>query len=438
MNYSDTERVATILESQGLFEVDDLLAGDIAVLNTCSIKQKAEDKVFSFINNIDKKRRKDKRDVKILVTGCMVKKTSTQGDEERDPLLKRIPQIDAVFRIEDTMFLPEMLGLGKSSDEEDYLNIIPKYKNPYQAIVPIQTGCDNFCTYCVVPFTRGREKSRSMEQILREVEGLAKHGVKEVWLVGQNVNSYGKGLPKTKRQFDEENATWMDGDEKTPFTQLLEKVNAIEGIERIRFQSANPHDMTDDIIEAICTLPAIMPALHFAVQSGNDEVLKRMNRRHTFQAYKDIVKKIRTKRPDFAITTDIIVGFTDETDQAFEDTLQGMKDIDVDLIYISQYSLRPGTPAAKTMEDNIPQNVKKARWHTMNDWLKAHVKQKMESLIGSTQKVLVEHINEEGIAEGKTEHSRSCQIVGENIQLGDIVEVKIHEASQWSLKGDKI
>lgn len=445
MNYSDTERVATVLESLGLFEIEDTKNADVVIFNTCSIKQKAEDKVFSLIHNIHKKRKKEKKEVKILVTGCMVKQTSSQADEEKDPLLKRIPEIDAVFRIEDTLLLPQILKISENSFEQKeeageskrYLSIIPKYKNKVQAIVPIQTGCDNFCTFCVVPFTRGREKSRSIEHIMKEVTALAKRGVKEIWLVGQNVNSYGKGLPETKRQFDEENAKWFESSEKTPFTLLLEQVNAVEGIERIQFQSSNPHDMTDDIIDAICTLPKVMPNLHFALQSADNEVLKKMNRRHTWEQYKNIVEKIRSKRPDFAITTDIIVGFTDESDEAFERTIQAMEEIDIDLIYLSQYSLRPGTAASKVLPDNVPQEVKKARWHKLNDWLKKHVHKKLHSLIGSTQKVLIEKIID-GVGEGKTEHNRSCQVFGNNFQEGDIVQVKITGNSQWTLQADII
>lgn len=438
MNYSDTERVASVLESQGLFEVEDLLDADIAILTTCSVKQKAEDKVFSTINNIHKNRKKKKKDVKIVLTGCMVRKSSSQADEEKDVLLPRIPEIDMVFRIEDTALLPQLLGLGKSKMETSYLNIIPKYKSQFQAMVPIQTGCDNFCTYCIVPFTRGREQSRPMDDIIREITMLAKRGLKEVILVGQNVNSYGKGLPETKRKFDEENFTWMDGEDKTPFTVLLERVNEIPGIERIRFQSSNPHDMTDDMIKAIATLPKVMPSLHLALQSGDDQVLKRMNRRHTYAQYKAIVDKLRAYNPLFSITTDIIVGFCGETEEEFQNSMKAITEIDTDLIYISQYSVRKGTPAEKSMIDDVSAEVKKDRWHRMNNWLKSHVHAKMKSLIGTTQKVLIENI-QEGLAEGKDEYNRACQVqLSSDTQVGDTVEMKVDSISTWSMRGRQL
>lgn len=435
MNYADSERVFYLLESAGLEERESYLDSEIVIFNTCSIKQKAEDKVYSMINNVSKKRRKENTEKKILLTGCMVKKTSIQESEEKDPLLKKFPEIDCVFRIEDTPKLLELLNIGKDQKLESYFDIPQKYSNKYQAIVPIQTGCDNFCTFCVVPYTRGREVSRNMDSILREIKALARNGCKEVTLVGQNVNSYGKGLPGIKRQFDEENNKWTKGNAKTPFTLLLEEVNKIEGIERIRFQSSNPHDMTDDIIEAICTTEKVMPHLHFALQSGDDEILQKMNRKHSYADYKDIVDKIRNLRPDFAITTDIIVGFSGESENAFQKTIQAMQDTDPDLIYISPYSLRKGTAAAKTIEDNVHQSVKKERFHILNNWLKDHISKKLKTLVSKKFKVLVENINEKGEAEGKTEHNRQCIIKDQNLSVGDIVEVEVTKSSTWSLEG---
>lgn len=434
MNYSDTERVCSVLESVNLEEVEDTLKADIAILTTCSVKQKAEDKVFSFIHNFSKARKKDGVDRKIFLTGCMVKTSSTQESEKKDPLLHRIPELDGVFRIEDILRLPQLLNIGTSIEKNSYLDILPKYKSAFQAFVPIQTGCDNFCTFCIVPFTRGRERSRRMEEIIKEITFLAKKGLKEVTLVGQNVNSYGKGLSENKRKFDEEHSKWMDGNEKTPFTLLLEKVSNIEGLERIRFQSSNPHDMTDDMIQSICTLPKVMPHLHFALQSANDNVLKRMNRKHRYIEYKNIVEKIRKQRPDFSITTDIIVGFCGETEKEFQDSLRIFEDIKPDLVYISQYSPRKGTASEKAMRDDVPQDIKKQRWHIMNDLLKKQVKEKMQSLIGSQQRVLIEKLTDD-IAEGKTEHNYVCQIEAKNIKVGDIVEVEITGSSQWALNG---
>lgn len=438
MNHSDTERVAAVLESFGYKEVENIDDASVVIFNTCSIKQKAEDKVFSLINNIHKKRMKSGQKVTICVTGCMVQKTSSQESEEKDPLLPRIPAIDIVFRILETQKLPTLLGEKRdSSEKQDFFSIIPKYASPFQAIVPIQSGCDNFCTFCVVPFTRGREFSRPMDQVVKEISVLAKRGVKEVCLVGQNVNSYGKGLESTQRIFDEENKKWLEGEGKTPFTLLLEAVNSIEGIERIRFQSSNPHDMTSDVIDAICDLPKVMPALHFALQSGSDEVLKKMNRRHSYADYKSIVDTIRNKVPDFAITTDIIVGFCGETEEAFQETVAILPELDLDMIYLSQYSVRPGTVAGKHFIDEISAAEKKNRWNIVNDWLIEAIAKKMKSLIGNTYMVLIDSEIEDGLFEGKTEHNRRCRIrTQKSMQLGDILSVKIIGSSQWALEGE--
>ncbi len=439
MNYSDTERVATVLDANGLKEILDENEADFVVFTTCSVKQKAEDKVYSLINNIHKNRQKKNLNTKIVLTGCMVKKTSTQQfiPEEKDPILIKIPKIDIVFRIEDIYKIPELLEIGESKILDSYLNVTPKYSSSFQAIVPIQIGCDNYCTFCIVPYTRGREWSRPMKQILSEIEELAKKGVKEINLVGQNVNSYGKDLMDKKRKWDDKEMKWIKGEEKTPFTILLEEINKIEGIERVRFQSSNPHDMTDDIIEAICTLPKVMPNLHFALQSGDNNVLRRMNRKHSYEEYRNIVQKIRSINPKFSITTDIIVGFCGETDEEFEHTMEGIKELDIDLIYISQYSPRKGTVSGDKMKDDVPQEVKKSRWHKINNWLKIHVKNKMKNLVGSTQKVLIGR-EENGFFEGKNEYNVMVQVEGKNIKVGDIVDVEITDYSTWAVKGKKL
>jgi tRNA-2-methylthio-N6-dimethylallyladenosine synthase len=252
------------------------------------------------------------------------------------------------------------------------------------------------------------------------------------------VNSYGKGNKDTKRIFNETTFKWETGEEKTPFASLLEKIHDIPGVERIRFQSSNPHDMTDDIIETITTLPKIMPWLHFALQSGNDEVLQRMNRKHSAQDFITIIEKIRKKKSDFAISTDIIVGFCDETDEEFEDTLKILQKIDIDMIYLSQYSERKGTLAQRNLKDSVSREKKHERWHTVNNFLKTHLYQKYETFIGKTFSVLIEKEIQKNVFEGKTEHFRTCEVHGENIHIGDIVPVKITSHSNWALTGKKV
>ncbi|HPO05746.1 MAG TPA: tRNA (N6-isopentenyl adenosine(37)-C2)-methylthiotransferase MiaB [Candidatus Gracilibacteria bacterium] len=437
MNYADAERVAAVLNQAGGEEVGAAEEADLVVMLTCAIKQKAEDKVFSTLHNLKAAARKQKKDLKVVLTGCMVKKTSSRQTEKADPLLHRLKELDYTLRIEEVSQLAYLIDWAKENNTQNFWEICPHYHSPFQAIVPIQTGCDNFCTYCIVPFTRGREYSRPYAEIEKEVQLLAQKGVKEILLVGQNVNSYGKNWPELAKYWNPEAQKWEISESKTPFSILLTKLNAIPGIERIRFSSSNPHDMTEDIIETITSLAKIMPALHFALQSGDNEILKRMNRKHTYEEYREIVHKIRARKPDFAISTDIIVGFCGETEDQFQHTCQAIRELDVDLIYISPYSMRTGTPASKSLVDDIPAKVKNRRWHELNNILKEISQRKLATLIGTEQLVLIEKIVD-GLAEGKTEHNRTCQFSAKEKQVGDIVKVKITKNTIWSLTGELI
>lgn len=433
MNYSDTERITSVLDSYFLEEVASAEDADLVIFNTCSIKQKAEDKVFWVFNNLKKFKEKFPHR-KFWVTWCMVKKTWIKDKESpfysNDELLRRSDLLDFVFRIHDLPKLPEILWFEKY-EKEDFFKIQQKLKSPFQAIVPIQTGCDNFCTFCVVPFTRWKENSRSLEEIIRELKIYAKRGVKEIILVGQNVNSYWKGSWISKRKWDKENACWFDWNEKTPFTILLEKVCEIDWIERIKFESSNPHDMTDDIINAIKTLPKISPSLHFALQSWNDEILSKMKRRHNYSKFREICKKLRKWNENFTISTDIIVWFCWETEKQFQDTIKAVEENDFDMIYISQYSERKWTYSAKKMEDNISHKIKSERWHIINEILKKTVKKRLSKLIWKTEKVLIEKI-ENWICEWKTEWNYICRFKWE-AKIWKIVNIKITSNTQWSL-----
>lgn len=376
-------------------------------------------------------------------TRFIASKGETEGDfPPTDELFSRSKKIDFVFRVEDTEKLPQMLSLlgvesnaASEAEGEHYLSIAPKYKSAFQAFVPIQTGCDNYCTFCIVPFTRGREWSRPEAEILKEVSNFAARGGKEVTLVGQNVNSYGKQWGE-KGEWDEENSRWkLNG--VTPFAQLLRKVHEIPGIERIRFTSSNPHDMTDDIIEAITTLPKVMPYLHLALQSGDDAMLKRMNRRHTYADFVKILKKIRAKRPEFTFSTDLIVGFCGETEEEFQKTLKAAEECGFYMIYLAKYSERKGTAAAKGLKDDISDEVKADRWHRLNEVLKKLSRRMMDSLIGTTQKVLVETW-EKGFAEGRSEGFVTVGFPSERDCRGEIVEVLVEKATVWSVEGREI
>ena len=458
MNFSDTERIATVLDSYWLQEISDDKNADLVIFNTCSIKQKSEDKIFWFLNNFKKIKEKFPHR-KYAITWCMVKKTWTRdinkNKEENeklkfysnDELLKRSETLDFVFRILDLPIVPEILWIDKnkeeknSEDKEKFFQIKQKLKFPHQAIVPIQTGCDNFCTYCVVPYTRWREYSRSIEEISREIKFYWKKWVKEIILVGQNVNSYWKWWRITKRKFDEENKKWLNWDEKTPFAKLLielDKIAQENWIERIRFQSSNPHDITDDIIEAILNCKTIMPALHFALQSWNDEMLKKMKRRHTYQDFKNIVKKLRNSEKywrKFWISTDLIVWFSWETEENFQDTIKAIQEIEFDMIYISQYSVRKWTHAWDNFPDDISLEIKKKRWQETNEELKKSMQKRMDFFKWQKVKVLIDKI-ENNICEWKTEENYVCRFPNKNYKTWEIIEVKVIWNDTWALKGE--
>ena len=481
MNFSDTEKIATVLDSYWLEEISDDKNADLVIFNTCSIKQKSEDKIFWFLNNFKKIKEKFPHR-KYAITWCMVKTTWTRDPNKNkeeneklkfysnDPLLRRDKTLDFVFRILDLPIVPEILWLDKnnksseegnnkiSEDKKKFFQIKQKLKSPHQAIIPIQTGCDNFCTYCVVPYTRWREYSRSIEEISREIKFYWKKWVKEIILVGQNVNSYWKWWWITKRKFDEENKKWLDSenwneDEKTPFAKLLielDKIAQENWIERIRFQSSNPHDITDDIIEAILNCKTIMPALHFALQSWNDEILKKMKRRHTYQDFKKIVEKLRNsdwfwkkygKR--FWISTDLIVWFSWETEEQFQNTIRAIQEIEFDMIYISQYSVRKWTFAWDNFPDDVSLEVKKRRWQDANEELKKSMQKRMDFFKWQKVKVLIDKIitwkkseNWEIIeeCEWKTEENYVCRFLNKNYKIWEIVEVEVIWNDTWALK----
>lgn len=448
MNYADTERICAVLDLCWLQEVWDENQADIIIFNTCTIKKKAEDKVFWVFTQLSKIKKKSPYK-KIWITGCMVKKTWIRDKESdlcsNDPLFLRSKYIDFVFRILDTPKLPELLWFKKDNfsenyfneDKDNFFNLNQKFSSNFQVIIPIQTWCDNFCSYCVVPYTRWREFSRSIEDILREVKIWVKKWAKEILLVWQNVNSFWKWTPNTKRKWDNENSKWFEWNEKTPFTFLLEEVCNVDFVERVRFQSSNPHDMSDDIIEIITKNPKIMPNLHLALQSWNDEILKKMNRRHTVDDYKKIVNKIRNNDPSFWITTDIIVWFPWETESQFEDTLKIIEDIKFDMIYISQYSPRKWTYSGDKLKDDVDEEEKNKRWHEVNNLLIKILETRLQSFIWKIVKVFVENIVD-WIAEWKTEHNFICRFKIWEIKVWDIVDVKITWKTKWALEGEII
>ncbi len=422
MNYSDSERLKTILDRLGYKETVSPGKADLIMLNSCSVRQHAEDRIFGFMIEYEKIRQKNPR-LKIGLTGCMVRKTGAQKDDKKDKLLRRIKPLDFVVRIEEIAKLPQILGI-KSADINDeisarelknYFHINPQHTSKFQAFVPISTGCDKFCTYCIVPYSRGREQFRPKKEILAEIKNLAQSGYKEITLVGQTVNSYPE------------------------FAKLLAEIDKFHkfGLERVRFISPYPLDATDDLINAMTKLRTLMPYIHLPIQSGDDEILKRMNRKYTVAQYKKIIGKIRKRIPGCAISTDIIVGFCGETREQFMNTYNLFKKIKWDLAYIAKYSPRPGTVSAKMFKDDVPAKEKSRRFHALNDLLRKISLEKHKKFAGKKIKVLVENCRAR-ICVGRSEHFKIVQFKSSKNLVGKIVPIKITKAMEWILEGAAI
>lgn len=439
MNYSDSERVDAVLQNLGLKKIDKMEDADLILFNTCSIKQKAEDKVYGQLQKMSQLR-KHRPHLITGITGCMVRKTSTKDSEEKDQIVKKNEFVDMVFRIEDLPKLPsiikemwpdfEISDLTKGN-LENYFLINPIYTSKFQAFVPIGTGCDNFCTYCIVPYSRHREKSRPMEDIFKECEKLVDNGCIEITLLGQNVNSYGIS------DYDKKTDTFKGIE--NPFVELLRQIDQLKskGLKRLRFTSNHPKDLSDELINAMAELETQMPYIHLPVQSGNDDILKKMNRNYTADWYKNLVAKLRKAIPDIAITTDIIVGFCSETEDQFKDTVKLYKDINWDMCYLSQYSERTGTFASKNLPDNVPREEKNRRWHELNEILKQIARQQNQKFKGQTVEVLVEKCRK-GICEGRSEHFKTVTFPSKEDCTGKIVKVRVDNPREWLLEGELI
>lgn len=440
-NYSDSERVSAVLESVGFSRAKNHTNADLILFNTCSVRQKAEDRVYGTMVNMAELK-KIRPHIRIGITGCMVRKSSTKQSQKPDPLIKNMDDVDLVFRIEDSAKLPQLLketGFkipGEATEEfADYFKINPKYSSQFQAFVPIATGCDKFCAYCIVPFTRGREKSRPMGEILEECEKLVENGCKEITLLGQNVDSYGLSfLDREEKRFAP-----LGVGEKIYFTRLLEKVDKLhkKGLCRVRWTSPHPKDMTDDLIEAVATLKTQMPYIHLPVQAGSNAMLKKMNRPYTCEHYIKLIEKIRHRIPDCAISTDIVIGFCGETEKMFKETCELFEQVRWDMAYISQYSMRRFTAAYKTMKDDVPRKEKERRWHKLNEILTRISFEKHKEFVEKTVEVLVEKCVK-GICEGRSEHFKRTQFKGSRDLIGQIVPVKITDALAWNLIGDPV
>lgn len=476
MNYADSEKIDMILRSAGFRKVTDPVQSDVIVMNTCSVRQKWEDRVFGFMHEIERYHKKNETEKAPLfgITGCMVRKSglakrylkNEEGnmDEEYkrqnaekivlldssealenydDELFLRSQSIDFVFRIEEVSYLTKILSLitdediGNDAKFNEYLAVKQLQENPSSANIIIQTGCDNFCTFCIVPHTRGREASRPSEEIVVEIKQVLKSGTREITLLGQNVNSYGKETKK--KLWNSEALTWTSPDVKTPFRELLEKIDDINGIDRIRFTSSNPHDMTRDILDAHFELPNMCNYLHIALQSGSDTMLTRMNRKHTYADFKSQVDYLRDRDTLFSISTDIIVGFPGETEEEFQATATAMRECQFDYAFIARYSSRSGTLATTRYEDDISSQEKARRWTILNDILRETTKDRNLLMVWREEEILIAGEWKDETLVGRTRNFKEVFIpYTPDIKIGDIVLVKIVEGSGWVLKGERV
>ncbi len=431
MNYSDTERVMTVLEKMGYEPVDHYKNADLVILNTCMVKKSAENRVYGLGEPFENLKNENPK-LRIGITGCMIHKDTGLRGESKEKVLRTMPTIDFVFRIKDLMHLPDMLhkmhhmgGADEVSEMKSYFHISPKITNLTQVFIPIMSGCNNFCSYCIVPYARGRNESRDIAEIMEEVEKMVKRGASEVNFVGQNVNTYAP--------------TDSDSDSKdSPFTQLLRKVDAVKGIRRIRFYTVHPQDMGDDVIALYGELKSMVPHLHLPVQSGSDSCLKRMNRHYSVERFKELVDKMRERMPNMSITTDIITGFCGETEEEFIESLNLVKDCKIDLVYVSKYSERENTLAAKSMEDDVPHEVKKERFERITEAMKQISVEYLKQFANKTVEVLVEKV-EKGYASGKIPEFKLCRFESDDPKLvGKYVNMKVKKAMEWCLEGEPV
>ena len=421
LNENDSEKIAGMVENLGYEKTDDLSKCDLVVFNTCCVRENAEERLFGKIGEI--KKLKEERGTIIAIGGCMM-----QEEHILEKIKKSYKYIDLVFGTHTLNKFEEDLKkiIEEKKKIRDVIDIdgeviegLPiKRNDKFKASVSIMYGCNNFCSYCIVPYVRGRERSRKKEDILKEVESLAKEGYKEITLLGQNVNSY-------------------DGGDGYKFSNLLYDVCKIEGIERIRFISPHPKDFTDDVIKAIKDNKKISRIVHLPLQSGSTKVLKEMNRKYTKEQYLALAEKMRKEIPDILFSTDIIVGFPGETEEDFENTLDVVRKMNYEQIFMFIYSRRVGTVADK-MENQIPEEIKHKRFERLKKLYDDNVSKNNEKFIGKVEKILVdgESKNNENMFTGRNDANKVIIFEGSKDLIGKMINVKITEEHKWYLKGE--
>lgn len=415
MNEHDTERMLGILGLKGFFEVEEPRKAEIIIFNTCAIRQKAEHKFFSSLGRV-KHLKRINPDLKIIVAGCVAQLIG-------EKILNFAPHVDYIIGPDNINSLLDIVDgkvstrvLTKENPEVAKINLPVVRKDTVKAWVNIIYGCNNFCSYCVVPYTRGRERSRSTESIINEIKTLAEQGYKEITLLGQNVNSYRDG--------------------EIDFPELLRKINEIKGIKRIRFVTSHPKDLSKKLINTMATCDKLCEHIHLPLQAGSNKILKLMNRRYTYEEYLEKIHWLREAIPNISITSDIIVGFPQETDEDFEKTLDALNEIRFDGIFAFKFSSRPGTVAAK-LEGHLSEAIKALRLSEVLKLQDKITEEKNKVLEGSVQEVLVEGKDEEGFSLGRTRTNKIVKIL-KNITPGETVKVKITQAHRHSLEGELI
>lgn len=422
MNVHDSEEIKAILENLGYTETDELEDSDIVVLNTCAIRENAHDKVFGYLGRCKHLKATTKKDLIVCIGGCMA-----QEEVVVNELKTKHSYVDIIFGTHNIHELATMIkNVGKerqdikvySIEGNVYENIDYKRDSKITAWVNIMYGCDKFCTYCIVPYTRGKQRSRRACEIVREVEKLVSEGYQEVTLLGQNVNAYGKDL-----------------ESEMTFAGLLEAV-AKTNIPRVRFVTSHPWDFTDEMITTIAKYPNIMPYIHLPLQSGSSRILKLMGRRYTKEEYLELFDKMKKKIPGVAISTDIIVGFPGETESDFKETLEVVKHCKYDGAYTFIFSPRVGTPAA-SMPDDTPLKEKEDRLHRLNELVNSYSLENNQKLLNKTVPVLIQGISEKGSNKvyGYTDTMKLVNVVGSKDLIGKIVNVTITDAKSFSLDG---
>lgn len=421
LNENDSEKLIGIMEKMGYSKSEDIKNADLYVINTCCVRENAEEKLFGKLGEL--KKIKENKNIIIAIGGCMM-----QEEHITEKIKKSYPFVDVVFGTHTLHKFPEDLYIAITKnkkvkdvidiDGEIYEGLPVKRSSNKQASVIIMYGCNNFCSYCIVPYVRGRERSRKPEDILNEIKELAKEGYREITLLGQNVNSY-------------------KGGENYNFANLLEDVDKIEGIEVIRFVSPHPKDFTDDVIDVISKSKKISRLIHVPLQSGSTNVLKEMNRKYTKEQYLDLIKRIRDKIPDVVFSTDIIVGFPGETEEDFEDTIDVVKQVNFEQIFMFIYSRRVGTRADK-MENQIPEEIKHKRFDRLKQVFEESVEENNKKYVGTTQKILVEghSKNNKDMLTGRTDTNKVVIFEGPEELIGKIINIKIVSEHKWYLKGE--